>query len=488
QRFLGGGVSFGGMVPLRAIPFRVIAVLGLDDEAFPRREPASGVSRLEAELRVARRLGDRSVRDDDRYLFLQLLTAAEDALHLSYVGRDLRSGMPREPSAVLAELADVVARDYGVAVHRDAAHADALVVDQPMQPFARALFDRSRPELYTYAGEWRAAAAAGRGHVRAAFARDALAAAGDDERRVPLEALIAFWRNPARAFLRERLHVSLDAEAERPDDDDPLALDGLGAHALKSRLAALALDGTAPPSELDEAARMRWQLPAGRPGAEAYRDAMLAATALAERARAWRAGKSALPPQSFALELDDGTLVDVALRGAFREGLLTLVPAPMHGRHWLRPWLEYLALAAYAPRAALGFDAAAAAAVFALEHDGVKRHELRGIDADGARAELAALVDGFRAGRARALPFFAKTAWAYVATLGGARDDAERRAWSSARACFAGGDRVRGERDDAWIALAFRDRDPLADAAEEFAGHAARVFGRLDALLRGASA
>ncbi len=81
QRFLGGGVSFCGMVPLRAIPFRVIALLGMDDAAFPRREPANGINRLEQDLRQARRPGDRSVRDDDRYLFLQVLTSAADALH-----------------------------------------------------------------------------------------------------------------------------------------------------------------------------------------------------------------------------------------------------------------------------------------------------------------------------------------------------------------------------------------------------------------------
>lgn len=70
---LTGGVSFGRMVPMRLLPFRAICVLGMNDGDYPRRDPAGGLNRLTAELDgKARRRGDRSLRDDDRFLFLQL--------------------------------------------------------------------------------------------------------------------------------------------------------------------------------------------------------------------------------------------------------------------------------------------------------------------------------------------------------------------------------------------------------------------------------
>ena len=81
---LTGGVSIARMVPMRLLPFRVICVLGMNDGDFPRRDPAPGLNRLTAELGTdKRRVGDRSTRNDDRFLFLQLFTAAQDVFYLS---------------------------------------------------------------------------------------------------------------------------------------------------------------------------------------------------------------------------------------------------------------------------------------------------------------------------------------------------------------------------------------------------------------------
>ncbi len=111
QPFLAGGVTFCRMVPMRLIPFRVICLLGLNDRDYPRQEPSPVLNRLAAALDKPgqRRRGDRSVRDDDRFLFLQLLTAAERVLYLSYIGRDAIDGSAREPSIVVSELLDVAA-------------------------------------------------------------------------------------------------------------------------------------------------------------------------------------------------------------------------------------------------------------------------------------------------------------------------------------------------------------------------------------------
>jgi exodeoxyribonuclease V gamma subunit len=99
QRFLMGGATFCGMVPQRAIPFRVVAVLGLNDGEFPRAIGDGGLDLIEKHPRM----GDRDVRSDDRYLFLQTLMSVRDALHLSFIGEGVRDGKPRNPAAPLAE-------------------------------------------------------------------------------------------------------------------------------------------------------------------------------------------------------------------------------------------------------------------------------------------------------------------------------------------------------------------------------------------------
>src|SRR3546814_10238838 len=78
--------------------------------------------------------GDRSTRDDDRFLFLQLFAAAQDVFYVSYQGADPRDGSAREPSVLVADL--LAAAD---AHHVPQAKAgEALVVRHPLQPFRSA--------------------------------------------------------------------------------------------------------------------------------------------------------------------------------------------------------------------------------------------------------------------------------------------------------------------------------------------------------------
>jgi hypothetical protein len=88
------------MVPQRSIPFRVVALLGLNDGDYPRPRSDGGL-----DLMLARpRIGDRDARAEDRYLFLEAIMSARDALHLSWIGQGVTDGKPRNPAQPLAEL------------------------------------------------------------------------------------------------------------------------------------------------------------------------------------------------------------------------------------------------------------------------------------------------------------------------------------------------------------------------------------------------
>ncbi len=123
--FLAGAITFCQLVPMRAIPFRVVVLLGMDDGAFPRPFTPLGFDRLAADPRP----GDRTVRDDDRALFLDALLSARDHLLVLYTGRDARTGQERPPAVPVAELLDHV--DPG----------GLLTVHHPLQPFSPRAFD-----------------------------------------------------------------------------------------------------------------------------------------------------------------------------------------------------------------------------------------------------------------------------------------------------------------------------------------------------------
>lgn len=280
QRFLLGGVTFCGMVPQRAIPFRAIAVLGLNDGEFPRNAGDAGLDLMQRH----RRLGDRDVRNDDRYLFLETVMAAREVLHLSYLGEGVRDGKPRNPAAPLAELLGVLDEQAGLReVPADADEQPVRAgpekkvwrpwrVKHPLQPFDARYFDGSDPRLVSFD----AGSAAMRPDRAAAWPfldADAVApAAIASNTPIPLRAVQAWFRDPARQLLTDVLGVRLDAlDDDRLQEREPLkagfeAIDGITralffeaiAHGLNELPGAppawLRLGGLLPPGRLGVAA------------------------------------------------------------------------------------------------------------------------------------------------------------------------------------------------------------------------------------------
>lgn len=94
------GVVLASLLPMRAIPFRVVFVLGLGEGQFPEESVELGLDLRRAE----RRVGDVSFEERDRYAFLETLVSTRERLFLSYVARDEHTGDPHAPSSVVTEL------------------------------------------------------------------------------------------------------------------------------------------------------------------------------------------------------------------------------------------------------------------------------------------------------------------------------------------------------------------------------------------------
>lgn len=127
NQFMTGQVTFCSMMPMRSIPFKVIAVLGLNDGEFPRQ---STFVDMDLVNHLGRHIGDRSRRGDDRYLFLEALLSARKVLYLSYQGRGIRDNKSREASLVLSEFLAYL-KKY---------HQFDNIVQQPLHPFSIAGF------------------------------------------------------------------------------------------------------------------------------------------------------------------------------------------------------------------------------------------------------------------------------------------------------------------------------------------------------------
>ncbi len=105
---LAAGVMVAPLAAMRALPFRVAFIVGLDEGAFPAGDQPSPL-----DVRREPRTGDVSPRDRDRHAFFEVLLGVRDALFLSYVAVEAKSGQALGPSSAILELADALAPYLG---------------------------------------------------------------------------------------------------------------------------------------------------------------------------------------------------------------------------------------------------------------------------------------------------------------------------------------------------------------------------------------
>ncbi|WP_433205845.1 exodeoxyribonuclease V subunit gamma [Nocardia sp. CA-107356] len=246
--FRTGELTVCTLVPMRSVPHRVVVLLGLDDEVFPR---TSGVDGDDVLARNSL-LGERDARSEDRQLLLDAVLAATERLLIFHTGADPVTGAHRPPAIPVAELLDALR------AHVDADGMDAVVTRHPLQGFDRRNFHAERPFSFDTVALAGAQATGQPAQPRAAFLPEPLPA--PELTDVALADLISFVEHPVRAFLWQRLGLRVPEHDEDIADRLPIELDGLAKWELGERLLTARLTG-ADPSTLRAAEWRRGTLP-----------------------------------------------------------------------------------------------------------------------------------------------------------------------------------------------------------------------------------
>ena len=108
--YLRDRINFCSLVPMRAVPFKHVFILGLNDMDFPRDERTPGFNLMS--VKGLFRRGDRSRGLDDRFLFLEALISARESIYFSYIGQSPIDRKELNPSVVLTELMDYVCDNF----------------------------------------------------------------------------------------------------------------------------------------------------------------------------------------------------------------------------------------------------------------------------------------------------------------------------------------------------------------------------------------
>ena len=478
------GVTVASLGAGRIFPTDVVCVVGMNDGVCPRSPSAPSFDVVAAGR--ARR-GDRDVRYEDRFAFLEALLAARRCFIVTYAGRGLRDDAPIPPSVLVDELKDYLGRRFP---------GEPVEIRHPLQPFSPRCFEAAGDTgfgtrgLFSYSHGMCEAANALRAartaefEPRSRFAGVELPEPDASRRRVDLADLVGFFANPTRYFLRERLGVRLELDDLALEDEEPFELDGLERHRLQSDVWSQVRAGVEP----ERAATLlhgSGRLPQAGLGRIVHEDAREEVEPLEALLAPYREALRA-PPRSVDLELGEFRITGAIEHVAPDDGapgahescepgsggprLRTMVwwrLGRLRARDRIEIRLRQLAwmAAGHGPLEAV-----------VVSRDRKSWRPATFAPPEDAREHLGGWLDAWWRGQSAPLPVFPETSLAYANAIVRAEGDGDalveavrEKAREKAGSAWYGDQFTWGECHDPYLALVHESGDPLTGGFEDLA-------------------
>lgn len=373
--FVNGGITFCSLIPMRSIPFKVVALMGLNYDKFPRREQAASFNLLERK----RRRGDRNVKENDKHLFLETILSARQYLYISYLGQNAKDNTLLPPSALVDELVDYI--EAGAEIPGDA--RELLVTRQPLQGFSRK-YQQGHERLYSYLD------------TVTAEAKPVTQETKKTEplrfEEIALEDLVRFFKNPFKTWYNKVLGIYYDKEQVLLSDTEVFDLDSLQQWELKNELLYAG-----------DAGGVALQAQKVKKGALPLKNmAEVAVRRVEEKVAPVRAiyaactGNAMAEPVAFEVSIE-GSLLKGEFENVFNGRLVQVSWSKKETKQLIEAYIRYLAGTAAGVISGLYFISGA------LKE---KAYQAAPLGAKEAKRRLAGLIEIYREGFERIAPFY----------------------------------------------------------------------------------
>ena len=450
--FFKGRVTFCALKPVRSIPARVVCLLGINDQVFPRRPQPAQFDLMARSPRA----GDPSARQDDRYSFLETLLSAQEKLLISYVGRSAVHNKEVSPSVVVNELLDYLDQAFVFPAGKSA--RSFALTEHPLHAFSPRYFLAARADerLFSYSeanAEASRSISATQAPEMPRFITEALPQIEESTRNLELRELVDFWGNPSKYFVKRRLGLTLRKTDDCLSESEPFELNHLEKYLIKQELLEEELEaGQLLPSAVF---RERGILPPGVIGEIELRSMRTEVQRLTGIIQSYIGKGHKDEPIDVHLELDAFSLSG-KVNSLYGGRCVYFRTAKLNPKDHLRAWIEHLALCA-------------------LDEGCEPQTVLIGKDAlvtfspvPSARAELQTLCELFWQGLMLPLRFFPASAMAFVETEVAGEGNPVTKARAKWYGAWRDG-KAEGEKDDLFISRCFDMPDPLDERFKELA-------------------
>jgi len=458
--YITGGITFCTMLPMRSVPFKVVCLAGMNDGSFPRTDSSVSFDLIATNPEP----GDRSLRKEDRFCFLESLLSARNTLYISYTGLSITDNSAIPPSVLVSELIDYISLSFTIGSLEKQSAAGHITTHHRLNAFSRHYFEvTEKPQkLFSFSRENLEAAKASTVQP-VAFIRQPLPLPADDRwKNISIDELCRYFSHPVKHFLRNRLGIRPPEIQSMISDIEPFTIEGLGKYQLSSRLLEKKAAGDSA-ADTFETIRASGVLPHGAVGSSFFEDISGTIDRFASSLL-----KTGLPGSSKPFHDGELACAGFLIRGRLqiltKNNLLHFRTARIKVKDRLRIWITHLFLNAVCnaplPRTSLlvGMD----------KEGGLETREYRPVE--NPVAILEGLLSLYTVGQTTPLRFFPETSCAFAEALVQAKP--LKQALANAQSLWDGDARFTGgERDDEYYALFPGGSDPFCGDFDSVAQH-----------------
>ncbi|MCC5940165.1 MAG: exodeoxyribonuclease V subunit gamma [Balneolaceae bacterium] len=380
------GVVFSSMVPVRSIPFKIIALVGLNEDAFPRK-PKVPEFDLMAQQPESQ---DRNRKEEDRNLFLESILATEKVHYCSYIGQSAVDNETIPPSSITGEWVDSLCSYSGL-------DPEQIIQKEPLSAFSPAMFTGKKS--YSKLLCKTAVAVMSNSDKIAGLQMESIP---DNESGSVIEvnSFLSFFANPVKWFLRNRFGAGFYSSET---DKNEFEIDSLEKHLLFQRVFRWNLNGM-PEDDMQNLLIHSGALPTGQTG-------KLELDEIIENVnRSFQVIESnSFKPISALVDISivlNHNQIEGSLHSYSNSEFLSITPSTVSGKNLFQAWIGHLICSLS------GAHTGDSYLITNLKKDGPKLFRFRPVES--AEIQLSKMIDLFKNGSQTPELFFPATIYEFV--------------------------------------------------------------------------
>ena len=398
QRFLTGKVNFCTLTPMRTIPFKVICLLGMNNDTYPRMPTP-----IAFDLMIQnRRAGDRFTRDDDRYLFLEIILSARHTLYLSYIGRNINDNSETPPSTLVSELLEYCQNNYHITHNLTTMH--------PLHACHPDYFsDISSLPILSYAHEWLPIAKHNCNQTDISPVTQVTNKKPENIREhntIKIKDLISFYQNTCRYYFKHKLKVFFSSHHQEQSNTELFLPTSLTSYKVKEILLKHMMNGTKE-HELYQKLETSCLIPHKPFGEILIKKYLQDIKQISNKLEPYLSGYY----ENIIIKLPiGGVSVQGYLKTCNSDHIIGTVPASIKAKHIINHWISHLCFCANAKQN----NCKTHLIGFANTKDQSYEYKyFSPVSRDIAQHTLENLIRLYLSGLNSPIPFFPETAWAW---------------------------------------------------------------------------